>query len=123
MLNPVSDDPDKLKTIQANWQEFLNLLRNERLIQPEAFLREGYPVGIEGNQVVIGFPQGRGFHKASIEQDKHREPAERALSKMFGCPLTIRCIMSDVKEQPQPDNARITRSRRLSSQKQNTTTQ
>lgn len=105
VLNPVSDDPDKLKTIQANWQEFLNLLRNERLIQPEAFLREGYPVGIEGNQVVIGFPQGRGFHKASIEQDKHREPAERALSKMFGCPLTIRCIMSDVKEQPQPDNA------------------
>ena len=48
------------------------MLRNERLIQPEAF--EGRVSGwIEGDQVIIGFPQGRGFHKASIEQDKHRE--------------------------------------------------
>ena len=100
-FSPVNSDPDKLKTIQAHWQDYLKMLRNERLIQPEAFLREGYPVGLEGDQVIIGFPQGRGFHKASIEQDKHREPAERAMAKMFGFPLKIKCIMSDLKQQPE----------------------
>ncbi|MDI9419010.1 MAG: DNA polymerase III subunit gamma/tau [Firmicutes bacterium] len=98
-LNPLSEDQEKLKVIQAKWQDFLQLLRNERLIQPEAFLREGFPVSLKAGQLVIAFPKGRGFHKASIEQDRHREPAERALLKMFGCSLAIKCTIGKVEQQ------------------------
>lgn len=98
-LNPLSGDQEKLEMIQARWQDYLQLLRSERLVQPEAFLREGFPVSLRGDELVIAFPQGRGFHKASIEQDRHREPAERALMKMFGSPLTITCVMGNVEQQ------------------------
>lgn len=98
-LNPLSGDREKLQTIQSKWQDYLQLLRSERLIQPEAFLREGFPVGLSGNELVIAFPPGRGFHKASIEQDRHREPAERALLKMFGFRLAIKCIVGNVEQQ------------------------
>ncbi|HHX02376.1 MAG TPA: DNA polymerase III subunit gamma/tau [Firmicutes bacterium] len=98
-LNPLSGDREKLQLIQEKWQDYLQLLRSERLIQPEAFLREGFPVSLKANQLVVAFPKGRGFHKASIEQDKHREPAERALLKMFGTPLTIKCIIGNTDQQ------------------------
>lgn len=94
-VNPGSDEHEKLKTIRDNWYNFLQGLHDERLVQPEAFLREGYPVGFENSTLIIGFPSKRGFHKASIEQDKHRQPVEHALSKMFGCEIFIQCIISD----------------------------
>lgn len=94
-INPSSDEQEKLKTIRDNWYNFLQTLHDERLVQPEAFLREGYPVGFENNTLIIAFPSKRGFHKASIEQEKHRQPVEHALSKMFGCEILIRCIISD----------------------------
>lgn len=90
-----NNDQEKLQAIKANWYEYLQMLHNDRLVQPEAFLREGSPVAIKGKELLIAFPQGRGFHKTSIEQSRHREPAERALTKMFGCQLTIKCITDD----------------------------
>ena len=55
-------------------------------------MREGMPVDLEGSLVTLAFPKERGFHKASIEQEKHRIPAERVLSKFFGRTLEIRCV-------------------------------
>ncbi len=102
-LNSSGNEKEKLDSIQNNWDEFLQMLRDERLVQPEAFLREGFPVGLRGDELVIAFPNKRGFHKASMEQDKHRQPAERALAKMFGFQLSVQCIISD-DPVDKPDN-------------------
>jgi len=99
------DEQEKLQTIQAHWQEYLQMLRSERLVQPEAFLREGTPVDLKSDELIIAFPPDRGFHKASIEQDKHREPAERVLSRMFGCTLKIKCIISSEQANTTPLDA------------------
>lgn len=105
-LSANKDDEARLDTIRGNWQEYLSTLHDERLVQPEAFLREGHPIHVHGDTITISFPPGRGFHKASIEQDNHREPAERVLSKFFGTTLNIRCIISTAE----PEQAQVTSS-------------
>jgi len=97
-LNVTRDDAANLKLIQDNWHRYLKSLHEERLVQQEAFLREGFPVQVEKNVLIIAFPKERGFHKASIEQEKHREPAERVLSKMLGKQFKIQCITGDPEQ-------------------------
>lgn len=94
-ISASSDDVAKLKLIKENWYEYLKTLHEERFVQQEAFLREGFPVSVAKDVVTIAFPKERGFHKASIEQERHREPAERVLSKMFGNQFKIQCITGE----------------------------
>lgn len=90
-----SDDKKRTQEILAVWPEYLQGLRREKLMQCEAFLKEGTPVGASSNTVTIAFPRDRGFHKASIEQDNHREPAERVLAKLVGSSLQLECVFED----------------------------
>lgn len=97
------DDEARTQFIVEHWEEYLQALRSERLVQCAAFLREGRPVAIRGGTAVISFPRDRGFHKASVEQPKHREAAERVLSKFVGTVLQIECVFDDeVTEDEQP---------------------
>ena len=96
-LQPSATDSERTATLQDIWSEFLQELRQEKLMQCEAFLKEGSPVEVVGNEVIVAFPKDRGFHKASIEQDNHREPAERILSKKMGLSLRITCISQEDK--------------------------
>lgn len=90
-----SDDQERTAFLVENWEEYLQALRKERLVQCEAFLCEGRPVAVRAGTAVISFPRERGFHKASIEQPKHREAAERVLSKFMGTRLEIQCVFAD----------------------------
>lgn len=90
-----ANDIERSASILEAWPEFLQALRSERLMQCEAFLKEGSPVGVSEDSVVVSFPRDRGFHKASIEQDTHREPAERVLSKLIGMNFRLKCIFQD----------------------------
>ena len=111
---PPKNDEARTQFIEEHWEDYLDALRSERLVQCEAFLREGSPVAVQGDALVVAFPRDRGFHKASIEQTNHREPAERVLSKFMGTTLTIQCsfedevqqeqIKAEVKTQPQPQS-------------------
>ncbi|MGI6149776.1 MAG: DNA polymerase III subunit gamma/tau [Firmicutes bacterium] len=102
-----SGDRERTQFIIDNWEEYLQVLRSERLVQSAAFLREGRPVYIRGGTAIISFPRERGFHKASIEQAKHKEAAERVLSKFVGTSLQIECVFQDEltveEETPQPE--------------------
>lgn len=83
------------KFLIESWPDYLQRLHTERLRQCEAFLQEGTPLEVVDDQAVIAFPRDRGFHKASIEQDSHREPAERVLSKLFGRQMRLKCVFQD----------------------------
>lgn len=90
-----ASDGESTAFVLENWQEFLAKLRSERLVQCEAFLREGRPVEVKGDTVVVVFPRDRGFHKASIEQADHREPTQRVLSKWLGRQVRLECLFQD----------------------------
>lgn len=90
-----ADDEERTASLLDTWPDFLQSLRVERLMQCEAFLKEGTPVEVNDGSVVVAFPRDRGFHKASIEQDNHREPAERVLAKLMGVNLRIKCVFQD----------------------------
>lgn len=102
-LQRSSTDKERTQFILNNWSEFLAGLRRERLMQCEAFLREGSPVGVVGDDVIVAFPRDRGFHKASIEQPNHREPAERVLAKLAGMALRLKCVFEDEHDLPKPE--------------------
>lgn len=100
------DDAARTQFIIEHWEEYLQALRSERLVQCAAFLREGRPVTIGAGTAIISFPRDRGFHKASVEQPKHREAAERVLSKFVGTALQIECVFEDeVPEEQQAVSA------------------
>lgn len=90
-----ADDKDRTQFLVDNWEDYLQALRKERLVQAAAFLCEGKPVAVRGSTAVISFPRERGFHKASIEQPKYKEAAERVLSKFLGTPLELECVFDD----------------------------
>lgn len=92
---PGKNDEALTTFILDNWEEYLQTLRSERLMQCEAFLRESTPTGVENNALIVVFPRDRGFHKASIEQENHRLPAERILAKFSGTTLSLNCIFLD----------------------------
>lgn len=93
-----SDDEERTAQVLELWPDYLQGLRREKLMQCEAFLKEGTPVETSGNTLVVAFPRDRGFHKASIEQDNHREPAERVLAKLVGTNLQLKCVFQDEVE-------------------------
>lgn len=102
-LQRSSTDEERSRFVVNHWLEFLQNLRRERLMQCEAFLKEGSPVGVVGDDVIVAFPRERGFHRASIEQPTHREPAERVLAKLTGVNLRLKCIFQDEHEIEKPE--------------------
>ncbi len=92
---PSANDVERSAFVLEVWADYLKGLRDERLVQCEAFLKEGVPVEVVDDHVLIAFPRDRGFHKASIEQDSHREPAERVLSKLMGMQVRFKCVFQD----------------------------
>jgi len=92
---PGKNDEELSSFILENWEGYLQTLRANRLMQCEAFLREGTPTGVADNALIVAFPRDRGFHKASIEQENHRLPAERLLAKFAGTNLGISCTFLD----------------------------
>lgn len=92
---PSANDAERSAYVLEIWTDYLKGLRDERLMQCEAFLKEGTPIEVVDDNVVVAFPRDRGFHKASIEQDSHREPAERVLSKLMGKQVRFRCVFQD----------------------------
>jgi DNA polymerase-3 subunit gamma/tau len=88
-------DSESTAFVLEHWADFLTRLRGERLVQCEAFLKEGKPVAVRGDTVLVAFPRDRGFHKASIEQADHREPTQRVLSKWLGRQVRLECVFQD----------------------------
>lgn len=55
----------------------------------EAVLSSGRPLRVEQNTLVIGFDHS--FHKGRVEEEANRQLIAELLSRLFGCPMGIRC--------------------------------
>lgn len=90
-----STSMDELGKLQSEWPSVLSLLKEERMISTEAFVREGVPGTIEGQRVVIYFSPRHRFHQANVEDARHKNAVERAISKVLGRPIQISTTVGD----------------------------
>ncbi|SDG77507.1 DNA polymerase III subunit gamma/tau [Desulfosporosinus hippei] len=91
-----SDSNSKLtiKSIQDRWNDVMEQVK-KRKKSTQAFLMEGRPVQLEGNNLIILFREGCSFHKDKVNQAENRKTVEEVLNLMFGTTLTLQNIMEN----------------------------
>jgi DNA polymerase-3 subunit gamma/tau len=86
---PVELDLESLKTL---WVRILGGVGSlSRSL--EGVLRDGAPISVEGQEIVLGFPHA--FHKERIEDAKNRVLVEKVLTKLTGQECRVRCVLRD----------------------------
>ena len=78
-----------LTKLRQGWPTILGMLKEERLPQIEAFLREGAPVAVNGRTLVICFAPKHKFHQANMEQPRCKSAVERVISRFLGKEIII----------------------------------
>ena len=89
-----------LDTINSQWGWILGevKLKNRSV---EALLKSCQPLGVEGQEVVLGFPYP--FHKEKIEEPQNKALVQNVISGVVEGSCQIRCVLSPKdKEQSQP---------------------
>lgn len=90
-----SDGGLTLRMVQDRWSEVLNVLR-PRDLSLEALMRSCEPVGVEQDEIVLGFSHK--FHRSKVEEDDKKRALEDVLSELFGRPLRVRCLLADSRQ-------------------------
>ena len=90
-----------LDTVNSQWGRILDEIKlSNRSV--EALLKSCQPVGVEGQEVVLGFYYT--FHKEKIEESKSKVLVESIISRVVSSPCRIRCVISPRSgRQTQPD--------------------
>ncbi len=88
---PPEDGPRQEPAILGQWDQLLECLRAAKRADLQAFLREGRPVSFADGILQVEFPEDRGFHKASLEQESNREAVEKILSRALKCTVRLEC--------------------------------
>lgn len=79
-----------LADIRARWRQVL-VAAKKRHPGVEALFREGTPIALEGNALVVGFEPIWSLIKEKADQPQSRTAFEAALSEVLGRPLGVRC--------------------------------
>ena len=99
--SPPPDPTDGTVTLQwlrDNWEDLLNRVRKKNVFT-RAFLLRAKPITLGDGWVTLGF--GAKFHKEQMEEEKHRQVCEEALSEATGVKLMVRCRL--LEEGPGPE--------------------
>jgi DNA polymerase III subunit gamma/tau len=84
-----------LQTVNQNWRQVLNLLREHKHFQTEAFLRSSRLLGIKESTLILGLNSE--FSKSKMESGDHLEATRTALSRVLGVEMQVRCVVSTGK--------------------------
>ncbi len=88
-----------LDTINSQWGRILGEVRLENR-SIEALLKSCAPLGVEGQEVVLGFQYP--FHKEKIAEPQNKALVETVLSRVVKRSCRIRCVLSPQGKQPPP---------------------
>jgi DNA polymerase-3 subunit gamma/tau len=101
-----------LAAIRRAWPQVKEAVK-ERKITTHAFLLEGKPLELKGDELYIVFPADRSFHRGEMEKEDHRNVLEGALEEVLGVAVRVKTRLeedqaSGVREHPdaQPAKAR-----------------
>ena len=82
-----------VEVFRQHWEEFVRSVKGLGSAgNLDAFLRDGKPMSLEGDTLVLGFPYA--FHRDKIENPKYRHIIEKKLSEVFGSPYKVRCVLT-----------------------------
>jgi hypothetical protein len=59
------------------------------------------PVAVEGNTVVLGFPENQSFFKSVAE--RRRAVLEEGVGRVLGVPVSVKCVATNVEVSPLPE--------------------
>jgi DNA polymerase-3 subunit gamma/tau len=79
-----------LDWVRGNWNRILMKVR-PRSSNVRALLNSAYPVGLQGNRLVLGCEAG--FHRDTLAEDKRRHLVEEVCSEVLGTPIQIECVV------------------------------
>lgn len=88
------EPPVQEPAVVKQWDELLECLRAAKRADLQAFLREGRPVSFADGILQVEFPEDRGFHKASVEQESNKEAVEKILSRALECTVRLKCYFT-----------------------------
>ena len=91
------DGPRPEPAIVEQWEQLLESFRAAKRADLQAFLREGRPVSFADGILQVEFPEDRGFHKASLEQESNKEAVEKILSRALKCTVRLQCCFCGEK--------------------------
>ncbi len=88
-----------LDTVNSQWGRILDQVKLENR-SVEALLKSCEPLGVEGQEVVLGFYYP--FHKEKIEELQNKALVESAVSRVVERSCRIRCVLSPEGKQRTP---------------------
>jgi len=107
-----------LDTVNTQWGRILDQVKLENR-SVEALLKSCEPLGVEGQEVVLGFYYP--FHKEKIEESQNKALVEAAISRVVERSCRIRCVLSPKgKQRTQPVRQPVQRSQQSAGEKQET---
>ncbi len=82
-----------LEDIKQDWPKILDQVKKQK-VSLQAVLREGSPVALSGNRLVVAFGENLNFHKETAAQSKNKGFLETALKEHFGTTITVKFELS-----------------------------
>jgi DNA polymerase-3 subunit gamma/tau len=84
------DGAEALREITSRWAELLNRVK-ERKISVHAWLRDGEPKAVSGDEVLVAFKNV--IHRETTEKPDNRQLIEQAMLETYRRPLALRTVM------------------------------
>lgn len=81
---------EALREITSRWAELLNRVK-ERKISVHAWLRDGEPKAVSGDEVLVAFKNV--IHRETTEKPGNRQLIEQAMAETYRRPLVLRTVM------------------------------
>jgi DNA polymerase-3 subunit gamma/tau len=86
-----------MAAIRRAWPQVKERVK-EKKITTHAFLLEGKPLDVKGDELTIVFPPDRSFHRGELEKEDHRKVLEEALEEVLGVSMTVRTRLDEPTE-------------------------
>ncbi|MBM4406511.1 MAG: DNA polymerase III subunit gamma/tau [Chloroflexi bacterium] len=99
----ISTNPDLFIRLRESWRFVADACKGKgQKMKLDALLRSGRPTGLEGDSVVIGFPNQFFIDKMKeeIENPGTRVALEEAFAKVLGKRHQVKCVISTRDERP-----------------------
>ena len=93
---PLGENID-IVTIKHQWSNLIASLKTTKL-RLAAWLMEGIPLALTGNQITVGFKKEYKFHYESVNQDENKQYIMKIFSKLLGSNYSINFRLIEKEE-------------------------
>jgi DNA polymerase-3 subunit gamma/tau len=92
-----------LDEMLSAWSGVINHIMPKK-VSIAHYLQEGYPVAVEGNTVIIGFPKDLRLHKDVLEEASNRKMIEEAIRAKLNIDLKVGFRLEEKSARPAVDS-------------------